>query len=193
MNEKLNFTNEKALHITIIEGTDRPGRQSIKAAKLITTIGEGIDGIEVLLVDPVNFNFSYEHGDPRFTDIVKNTDAFIIVTPEYNHSFPGTLKALLDTELKGYIHKPVMLAGVSSGRFGGVRAVESLVPVVRELGLVVTFTDLYFPQVKDFFDENDKPKDLGVYERIREAYAELVWMGRTLKWGRENLASKYHS
>lgn len=193
MNEKVGFTKDKALHIAVVEGTDRPGRQSIKIAKLIADVGAELEGVEVLLIDPINFDFSYEHGDPRFTEIVKTADAFFLVTPEYNHSFAGTLKILLDTELKGYIHKPVALAGVSSGRFGGVRAVESLVPVVRELGMPVTFTDLYFPQVKELFDENGRPKDLGVYERIREAYTELIWMARTLKWGRDNLASKYHS
>jgi len=56
---------------------------------------------------------------------------------------------MLDSELKNYIHKPVAIAGASNGSWGGVRAVESLVPAVREMGLVVTFASVYFPRVQD--------------------------------------------
>ena len=74
--------------------------------------------------------------DSQFCATVERADGLIIVAPEYNHSFPGLLKHVLDTNLKEYIHKAVGVCGVSAGPFGGARMIQSLVPVLRELGLV---------------------------------------------------------
>jgi len=185
------------LFIPILVGTTRPKRESIKPAQLIEQVGKTIDEIEVLLVDPNDYHFPFdgndeENKDPRYSELTQRADGFLIVTPEYNHSFPGTLKRMLDSELKNYIHKPVALAGVSGGMFGGARAIESLVPSVREMGMVVTFTDLYFPQVQKLFDEKGDIIDKGYIKRIQRGYEELIWMAKVLKWGRENVKSIYH-
>lgn len=185
------------LIIPILLGTTRPKRESIKAAQLIESVGNTIEELEVILVDPGDFHFPYdgndpENKDPRYTELTAKADAFFIVTPEYNHSFPGTLKRMLDSELANYIHKPVAFAGVSNGIFGGVRAIESLVPTVREMGMAVTFSDLYFPQIQNLFDEQGNIIDQGYIRRINRAYAELIWMAKSLKWGRENVESIYH-
>src|SRR5690606_9661531 len=128
------------LFIPILQGTTREGRQSINAAELILKVSKEYDEIETILVDPRDFNFpgdgnEPEAKDPRYTDITKRADGFFIVTPEYNHSIPGSLKRMLDSELKNYIHKPVAFAGVSAGPWGGVRAIEALVTTVREMGM----------------------------------------------------------
>lgn len=180
------------LNITVIAGTDRPKRQSIHAARLVEEVGRGIDGVNVTFVDVTDFDIEVDGNDPEnkipeYTEIVKNSDGFFIVSPEYNHSFPGSLKTLLDKELKEYIHKPVALAGVSSSMFGGARAIEALVVVVRELGLTVTFTDAHFPKVQNMFDDDGNLLDEAQTERVRRAWDELVWMSKTMKWGRENL------
>jgi NAD(P)H-dependent FMN reductase len=185
------------LFIPILLGTTRPKRESIKAAQLIQTVGKTIDEIEVVLVDPGDYTFPYdgndpENKDPRYSALTEKADAFFIVTPEYNHSFPGTLKRMLDSELANYIHKPVAFAGVSNGIFGGARAIESLVPTVREMGMAVTFSDLYFPQIQNLFDEQGNIIDQGYVRRINRAYEELIWMAKSMKWGRENLESIYH-
>jgi NAD(P)H-dependent FMN reductase len=99
---------------------------------------------------------------------------------------------MLDSELKNYIHKPVAFAGVSDGIFGGARMIEALVNTVRELGLVSTFADVYFPQVQNTFDEQGNLKDEAYIKRIERGYTELIWMAKSLKYGRENLESIYH-
>ena len=185
------------LFIPVIEGTTRPKRQSIKVAKLIVKIGQPIKDIKVKLIDPLDYYFPYdgndkENKDPQYTAITKKADAFFIVTPEYNHSFPGTLKRMLDSELKNYIHKPVAFAGVSSRRWGGTRAVEALVTTVREMGMVPTFTSLYFPYVEHLFNQEGEITDSEYIRRIDDAYTELIWMAKVLEWGRENIESKYH-
>ena len=185
------------LFIPILLGTTRPKRESIKAARLVEQVGKTIDEIEVLLVDPNDYQFPFdgndtENKDPQYSALTEKADGFFIVTPEYNHSFPGTLKRMLDSELQNYIHKPVAFAGVSDGIFGGARAIESLVTTVREMGMVATFSDVYFPQVPQLFDEKGEIKDKGYIRRIERAYTELIWMAKALKWGRENLKSIYH-
>lgn len=186
------------LFIPILLGTTRPKRRSLNAAKLIYKIGSEREDIRVDLVDPSDYHFPYdgndeENKDPRYTKLTAEADGFFIVTPEYNHAFPGSLKRMLDSELKNYIHKPVAFAGVSDGIFGGARAIEALVPSVREMGMVVTFSDIYFPQVQNLFDDKGNVKDEeGYMRRINRAFDELVWMAKTLKWGRENVPSIYH-
>ena len=128
------------LQIAVLAGTTRVRRESIHAARLVASVGREMKGIEVAFVDPADFYFDGDGNDPearnpRYTEIVKKAEAFFIVTPEYNHSFPGTLKRMLDSELDHYRHKPVAFAGCSSHRWGGVRAIEALVQSVREDGL----------------------------------------------------------
>lgn len=186
------------LHIPILIGTTRPARQSAVAARFIEQFGEGLDNITVELVDPTDFKFEGdgndpEGKDPRYTEITARAAGFIIVVPEYNHSFPGSLKRMLDSELKNYIHKPVAFAGVSNGGWGGVRAIESLVNTVREMGLVASFTDIHFPRIQDLFDEDGNIIDAEPYQkRLEYFYDEVIWLAETLKNGRENVPSSYH-
>ena len=183
------------LFIPIIEGTTRPKRKSIHAAKFVEKIGRTFDRVEVQLVDPADYDLSKDGNDeenkiPEYTELVRRADGFFIVTPEYNHSYPGSLKSLLDKELQLYIHKPVAFAGVSSGMFGGVRAIEALVRTVREMGMTATFTDAFFPKVQELFEESGeiKPEHEELYTTIvSRSFEELIWMAKTLKWGRENL------
>lgn len=184
------------IHIAVLAGTTREQRESIKAARFIAEVGAGIEGVTTELVDPKDFTFNGdgndpEGQDPRYSQIIANADAYFIVTPEYNHSYPGSLKRMLDSELKNYIHKPVALAGASSGGWGGVRAVQSLLPVVRELGLVVTFADAYFPRIQEMFNEVGQPVNERTLASVQKAYKELIWMAQTLKYGRDNIASDF--
>ncbi len=179
------------LFILVLAGTTRVQRRSIVAARCIAAMGNEIPGVTAQLIDPTEFNFpgdgnDPEGKDPRYSELTAKADAFFIVTPEYNHSFPGSLKRMLDSELKNYIHKPVALAGVSDGNWGGVRAVEALLSPLRTMGFVATFTDVLFPRVQDKFDEQGKLIDDYYHTAIPKAYEELVWMAKTLKYGREN-------
>ena len=179
----------KKITIAVLAGTARVQRRSMTAARYIAAFGETLEDVDIILVDPAEFTFQGDGNDPegkdaRYTRITEQADAFFIVTPEYNHSFPGSLKRMLDSELANYNHKPVAFAGVSDGNWGGVRAVESLVPAVRETGLVVMSWDVYFPYIQHVFDAEgeitDEHKER--YERqLGKLYAELIWFARILK------------
>lgn len=183
---------ENIITIAVLAGTTREQRQSIKVARYIAAMGEKLNGVRIVFVDPKDFTFNGDGNDPEgkdshYTKITEEADAFFIVTPEYNHSFPGSLKRMIDSELQTYNHKPVAFAGVSDGNWGGVRAVEALVPAVRETGLVVMSWDVYFPWVKTLFTDDGslKPEHAERYEKnVGKLYAELLWFARLLKQGR---------
>lgn len=185
------------LYIPVLAGTTREQRKSILAARFVAEIGATFEDIETELIDPKDFTFpgdgnDPEGKDPRYTAITERADGFFIVTPEYNHSFPGSLKRMLDSELKNYIHKPVAYAGVSAGQWGGVRAIEALVNTVREMGLISTFTDMHFPKINEVFDADGNLLNEAYRKYTEGAWTELIWMAKVLKQGRENEPSKHH-
>jgi NAD(P)H-dependent FMN reductase len=126
--------------------------------------------------------------DSSFSKKMTLADALVIVTPEYNHSFPGLLKHVLDSCLKEYIHKAAGIVGVSAGPFGGVRAIQDFLPVIRELGLVNIFWDVNFGNVANIFDASGKLLDEAFIKRTDKFLNELVWMAQTLRYGRDNIA-----
>lgn len=180
--------------IPIILGTNREGRMSEHVANFVKNESEKRDTIETQLFDVRDFDFpkngyGQEIKDqfPEWRDAIMRADGLIIVAPEYNHGYPGTLKSVLDLLLKEYIHKAVGLVGVSAGPFGGSRVIETLVVMVRELGLAVTFSDLNFSRVGDAFNDDGSLKDDAYIKRTGKFLDELEWMAQVLKWGRENV------
>ena len=190
---------ERGLLVPIILGTWRKDRESEQVARWVhSKMGER-EEIETRYFDVRDFDLPTEdYGQalkdrfPEWRDTIIEADGLVVVTPEYNHGYPGSLKAVMDLLLKEYIHKAVALVGVSAGPWGGTRVIEAMVPMVRELGLAVTFTDLNFPNVASKFDKDGKLLDDAYEKRAEAFFDELVWMAKTLKWGRENLPSKYH-
>ena len=112
----------------------------------------------------------------------------LLVVPEYNHGYPGLLKHLLDTNLKEYIHKAAGVCGVSAGPFGGTRAIENLLPVLRELGLVTIFWDVNFSSAQKLFDADGTLLDQAYVRRMDQLLKELIWMAKVLRYGREQVA-----
>jgi len=148
------------LNLPVLLGTNRKDRKSVLAAEwLVDQMGRR-DEIKTRLFDVAAFDLPQrDYGQtikklfPDWRDAIVNADGLVIVTPEYNHGYPGSLKAVLDLLLREYVHKAVAFVGVSAGPWGGVRVIEAMVPMVRELGLAVTFSDLNFPFVQKTFDE----------------------------------------
>ena len=187
------------LLIPVLLGTNRKQRNSVFPARwLIGEMAKRPD-IQTRLFDTADFALPQDdYGQglkdlfPEWRDTIMKADGLVIVAPEYNHGYPGVLKAVLDLLLREYVHKAVAFVGVSAGPWGGTRVIEALVPMVRELGLAVTFTDLNFPKVQRTFDAEGNLLDPAFEKRAKDFLDELVWMSSALKWGRENLPSKYH-
>jgi NAD(P)H-dependent FMN reductase len=184
--------NQESLYIPVLLGTPRQNRASEDVANFVIGEVRKRPAIETDLIDVRNLRFSIDDAgenikDPGFSAQMNRADALIIVTPEYNHGYPGLLKHALDTNLKEYIHKAVGLCGVSAGAFGGVRVIQNLLPVMRELGLVTIFWDGNFPHAQDLFTSEGEIKDHAFVGRMDKFLSELVWMARTLRYGRLNI------
>ena len=183
---------ERALFIPIILGTPRRGRQSENVARFVFEQTRKRSDVETELIDvctlPMKLDDAGEQmKDPKFSATIDRSDGLIIVTPEYNHGYPGLLKHALDMNLEEYIHKAVGICGVSAGSFGGVRAIEALLPVMRELGLVTIFWDVNFGNVAKLFDDQGNLLDQSYVRRLDKFLNELIWMARVLRYGRENI------
>jgi NAD(P)H-dependent FMN reductase len=187
------MTPNRPLYIPVVLGTPRKGRYSEYAARfVIDRIGQR-PAIETELIDIRKMSLPVDDAgealkDPGFSKAAMRADALILVVPEYNHGYPGLLKHVLDTNLKEYIHKAVGICGVSAGGFGGSRVIQNLIPVMRELGLVNIFWDVNFSGAQALFDNAGNIADPSYIRRVDNFLAELVWMSKVLRYGRENVS-----
>ena len=163
------------------------------AAALMVAAIDRRPGVQTELIDaavlPIPTDEAGEAAkDAAFAETINRADALVLVAPEYNRGYPGLLKHVLDTNLAEYIHKAVGVVGVSAGIFGGARMIENLLPVLRELGLVTIFWDVNVNNVRTRFDEKGELVD-DSFLAVDKFLDELIWMARTLRYGRENVAS----
>ncbi|HKS29797.1 MAG TPA: NADPH-dependent FMN reductase [Pyrinomonadaceae bacterium] len=189
------MNTERPIFIPIILGTTRKGRASENVARFIRAELSRYESVETELVDIRDIKLSIEDAgeaikDSAFSATVARADGLLIVTPEYNHGYPGMLKHLLDTNLKEYIHKAVGICGVSAGGFGGTRVIQNLLPVMRELGLVTIFWDGNFSGAQNLFDKGGNLLDNSYVKRMEKFLKELVWMSKVLRYGRENVSQE---
>lgn len=182
----------RPLDIPVILGTTRKGRASAHAARLLVDLLNRRAGVRSHLIDiaalPLPVGDAGEAiKNAGFAAAMTAADGLVIVSPEYNHSFPGLLKHVLDSCLSEYIHKAVGVVGVSAGPFAGTRVVQGLLPVMRELGLVTIFWDINIGQVGKVFTEDGRLLDDALIRRSDKFIRELIWMSKVLRHGREQI------
>lgn len=182
------------LYIPVILGTAREARQSEKVARFVLAEVKKHPEIESELLDvrdfrlPATDNTGQSEPAKRFAEKINRADGLVVVSPEYNHGYPGELKLMLDMLYKEYAKKPLGIVGVSSGGLGGVRMVEQLRLVSVEFRMVPIREAVYFSSVQDAFDESGIIKDDSYGRKVGRMLEELVWYAKALKWGRENVS-----
>ena len=126
--------------LPILLGTGRKDNQSQKVANFVYAILKNDERFGTELIDVKDFanpvtipSWVNDKRTAKWKEIALRATAFILVVPEYNHSYPGELKILLDGALKEYEGKPVSIVSVSKGNFAGVRMVEHVLPVLHNL------------------------------------------------------------
>lgn len=175
------------LNIPVLLGTAREGAASDAVAIYVNRqlLNRGIASE---LIDPADYHekktFEKEHIKP-WADIMNAADGLVIVTPEYNHGYPGPLKEMLDALYEEFARKPVAVCGVSSGGLGGARVVEQVKLVTIELHMVPIRESVYFSGVRDLFNEDATIKDASYDARVGKLIDELVWYAEALKSARE--------
>lgn len=190
--------NNKSLNIKVIAGSTREGRFSDKAAAWIAEELKKLEGVVVEVLDLRDYDMPFfnEPSSPsfkqepykneavvRFTKKIEEGDAFVIVTPEYNHGTSGVLKNALDWVYQEWNNKPVSF--VSYGGVGGARAVEQLRLNAIELQMAPIRTavhipgEQYFPVV--FGKVNASELFSSLSKQAEAMIAQLLWWTRALK------------
>lgn len=181
------------LFIPILLGSSREGRRSEHAAHFVLEQAKKFDGFETELLDvrdfvkvPTTEVALPEAESKRWGEIMSRADGLIIVSPEYNHGYPGELKLMLDQLYEEYNRKPVGICGVSSGAVGGARMTQALRIVAIELQMVPMRSAVYFSNAKELFDEAGKIKEEEAYtKRLQKLFGEIVWYAEALKSARQ--------
>lgn len=186
------------LTISLLYGSVRTDRQGIKAARYLEQqLKER--GVGVHFIDPLHYELPMldkmykEYAPGQAPEVLKElatllneSDAFLVVTGEYNHSIPPALKNILDHFQAEYYFKPSAIASYSAGSFGGVRAAVHLRVILGELGMPSIPSMLPFPVVGELFNEGvDRAPD-----RIASTTArfidELIWYTKALHQQRQS-------
>lgn len=185
------------VRIGIIIGSTRPGRVGESVARWVSEVAGRRSDAEFELVDikdyelplldepvpPAMGQYSKEH-TKKWAAKVATFDAFIFVTPEYNHSVPGSLKNAIDFLFNEWNNK---VAGiVSYGSVGGVRAAEHLRQILGEVQIADVRTNAAFSLFTDF-------ENFSVFKPAKNHEKTIDTMiSQIVSWGTEfkNIRSK---
>ncbi|MDX6279384.1 MAG: hypothetical protein QOH03_455 [Kribbellaceae bacterium] len=114
---------------------------------------------------------------------IDEADAVVVVSPEYNHGYPGDLKTAIDAVRRPWYAKPVAFL-VYGGRSGGLRAAEQLRQVFGELHAVTIRETLSFHQPTDPFTPDGTPQDPTTPAAAAVLLTQLAWWARPLREAR---------
>ncbi|MFT3747852.1 MAG: NAD(P)H-dependent oxidoreductase [Agriterribacter sp.] len=162
---------------TIISGTNRPGSNTIRVARQYENIlkAKGIEPKFITLenLDVINRSEALVKLEK---EVLIPTTKFIFVTPEYNGSFPGVLKAMMDntTIEKVWWGKKALLTGVSTGRAGNLRGMEHLTGVLHYLKMHVYHNKLPISVVNKLFNTDYNIEDPATLRAINDQLDEFI-------------------
>jgi NAD(P)H-dependent FMN reductase len=134
---------------------------------------------------PAQAEAGYAEGtlERRWADLVRGLDGLVIVTPEYNHGYPGQLKNALDTLYPAWGYKPVAFV-TYGGMASGARASEQLLSVTLELRMVPIRDQVNLRLIGIQLDEHGAPTEELYAKRAAVMLDELVWFTRVMREAR---------
>ncbi|MGW7001818.1 NADPH-dependent FMN reductase [Streptomyces sp. NPDC054933] len=182
------------LRLAIVIGSVREGRFGRTVANWFTTLAKQREDLSVDVIDLVDHDLpmALSRNPPpevaeelaKVSPRLEQADAFIVVTPEYNHSFPASLKTLIDWHYTQWHAKPVGFVSYG-GLSGGLRSVEQLRPIFAELHAVTVRDVVSFHNPWGQFDEDGAPKDpSGPETAAKVLLDQLSWWGDALREAR---------
>jgi NAD(P)H-dependent FMN reductase len=187
--------------IAIVTGSTRPGRNNEAVAQWVLDKASQRKDAEFELVDIASYNlpmydepmpplwgrYAHEH-TKAWSDKIASFDAYVFVTPEYNHSTSGALKNAIDFLYKEWNNKAAGF--VSYGGHGGVRAVEHLRLIMSEVMIATVRAQVTFSLLNDF--ENFKTFKPGPQhdKHLNTMLDQLIAWGGALKTLRMGSAEK---
>ncbi|KMO32393.1 NADPH-dependent FMN reductase [Methylobacterium variabile] len=181
------------LVIPVVLGSVRQGRNGLRAARYLVRCLEA-RGHEAPLVDPAELGLpllsrmykEYQPGEApaaleRLAATYRRSDAFVVVSAEYNHSIPPALSNTLDHFLEEYFWRPSAIVCYSAGRYGGVRAAMQLRAMLGELGTPSIPSLLPIPEVHKVLDEDGILLQPWLERSAGRFLDELTWYAEALR------------
>lgn len=130
---------------------------------------------------PVIANGQYDNLEATaWAKRVAEADAFIMITPEYNHGYPASLKNAIDWVAQGWYHKPIGFISYG-GISGGIRAVQQLKQVVLEVRMHPVHDNVYIPFVSQAFDESGNPTSDNLNNNLKSLVNEIQGLESKLR------------
>ncbi len=189
--------------LLVIVGSTRPTRAADRVLPWLTEKTAAHAAFDTEIVDlrdwplPIfaeHFGTIGDVNDPTYSDPlvkawnnkIKSADAYIIVSPEYNHSIPGGLKNAIDTVWLSFAfrNKPVAFVAYSGGIAGGARAIEHLAHVFVETESVPMRNSVIIPFVQAAFDEQGQPVSPVANVAADVMLDDLAWWSAALEKAR---------
>jgi NAD(P)H-dependent FMN reductase len=184
------------LKTQVIIGSTRPDRNAEQVARWVLDRMEGHGAFDVEVLDLRDWPLPMfaetlatvgDFADPTYSDPlvrrwnrkIAEGDAYLFITPEYNHSVPGVLKNAFDNVFVSFAfrNKPAAFVGYSTGVVGGARAVEHLAHIAIEAELVPLRNTVLVGEVQFAFDEEGDPIAPTPDIVLRIALDDLAWWG----------------
>jgi NAD(P)H-dependent FMN reductase len=173
--------------IAIISSSVRTGRASHRVALYLKNLIEErkLGTPEILDLNEYQFPIFNERlrlqPEPsekllEFAAKIKAADGVIIVTPEYNGGYPAALKNVVDVLYDEWRRKPIAIATVSDGIFGGSQVITSLSFSLFKIRAWLVPALFPTPKVNEAFDEKGNPTDKAAVDKRAIAFLdELLW------------------
>lgn len=186
-----------SLRLAVIIGSTREGRNGPRVANWFADIARAHGTFEVDVIDLTEYGLPARmgQGHPKqgnypaelqpFAARIAAADALVLVTPEYNHGYPASLKAGLDALFAEWLAKPVSFVSYG-GASGGMRAVEQLRQVVAELHMVDIRETISIPFIFNAMNEDGTMKDSNYVTVANAVLGQLSWWASALKNARTN-------
>jgi NAD(P)H-dependent FMN reductase len=174
-------------HIAIISSSVRLERNSHRVALYFKQRIEEEHKHTVEILDLNEYQFPVFHErlrlqkDPAanvlaFAESIRKADGVIIVTPEYNGGYPASLKNVVDLLYDEWRRKPIAIATVSDGTFGGSQVITSLQFSLWKIRAWTVPAMFPVPKVREAFDEEGHPKDPEATNKRAQGFlSELYW------------------
>ncbi len=162
--------------ITIVSGTNRDNNTKKVAMEYQRFLSEKDIGSVVFAFDENNVYERDEAFIKLEEEFLKPASKFIIIMPEYNGSYPGILKLMIDnTDVsKVWWHKKVLLTGVSTGRAGNLRGMDHLTGVLLHLKMIVHPNRLPISVVDKLLDKDNRFSNPSTINAVQTQLEEFI-------------------
>lgn len=188
------------MKLQVIVGSTRPTRAADKVVPWVVNRAALHEAFETEVIDLRDWQlpmFSEHMGsigdphDPSYSDLIvrqwnrkiAEADAYLVITPEYNHSVPGELKNAIDSVFVSFAfrNKPMAMVGYSGGIGGAIRAIEHLAQIAVEVEAVPLRSTVVLPFVDKAFTDDGEPAEQATEVSLQILLDDLAWWGAALR------------